>query len=315
MGQLVKGEWQTESQLGAHENGKFKRNTTSFRNQLTPEELTQEPGRYHLYIAHACPWCHRTMIMHALKQLEEWIPVHIVAPHMGEHGWAFNGKDELTGAQYMHELYTQADPDYTGRVTVPVLWDSKEQTIVNNESSEIMRLFNAVHAHNDADCYPPQHREAIDAVNERVYHTVNNGVYKAGFATTQDAYDEAYGELFDSLDWLEETLAAQRYLVGNTLTEADWRLFVTLVRFDAVYATHFKCNKRRIADYPNLAGYLRELYQVPGIADTVQMDQIKEHYYTSHPHVNPTRIIARGFDFDFEAAHDREKRGPAKAAA
>jgi putative glutathione S-transferase len=280
-----------------------------------------EAGRYHLYVSLACPWAHRTLIFRKLKKLEDMIDVSVVHHFMGDQGWTFETDeaatgDRLFGADRLHQIYTRAKSDYTGRVTVPVLWDKKTGTIVSNESSEIIRMFNSAFdglTGDTQDFYPEALRAEIDAVNERVYDTVNNGVYKSGFATTQEAYEEAVTPLFETLDWLEERLSRQRYLVGDRITEADWRLFTTLVRFDPVYVGHFKCNIRRIADYPNLSAYTRELYQMPGVAGTVNMHHIKAHYYGSHETINPTRIVPAGPDIDFSEPHGRD-RLDAKAA-
>jgi putative glutathione S-transferase len=273
-----------------------------------------EAGRYHLYVALACPWAHRTLIFRELKKLQSLISVSIVDPLMLENGWEFKDRDggtvdHLFGAKAMWEIYTKADPHYSGRVTVPVLWDIKTGTIVNNESSEIIRMFNSAFdglTGSTADYYPEALRSEIDAINDIVYDTVNNGVYKSGFATTQDAYDEHVAKLFETLDSLDACLGKSRYLVGETLTEADWRLFTTLVRFDAVYVGHFKCNIRRIEDYGNLPGYLRELYQISGVRQTVNMAHIKQHYYASHKTINPTGIVPMGPDLDFERPHGRD---------
>ncbi|RMD61696.1 MAG: glutathione S-transferase family protein, partial [Alphaproteobacteria bacterium] len=261
----------------------------------------------------ACPWAHRTLIFRTLKRLQDLITVSVVHWHMGENGWEFRDgpgctPDPIGGARYLHQVYTRARPDYTGRVTVPVLWDRHRDTIVSNESADIIRMFNrAFDAWGDAsvDFYPEDLREEIDAINALVYDTVNNGVYKAGFATAQKPYEEAYDALFATLDELEARLARQRYLVGSRLSEADWRLFTTLVRFDPVYVGHFKCNKRRLIDYPNLWAYTRELYQMPGVAATVDMHHIKHHYYGSHKSVNPTGIVPKGPDIDFTQPHGR----------
>jgi putative glutathione S-transferase len=280
-----------------------------------------EPGRYHLYVSLACPWAHRTLIFRKLKKLADIISVSIVHYHMGKDGWTFLAEDGATGdtlygLDYLHHIYTKADPNYTGRVTVPVLWDKREQTIVSNESPEIIRMLNsAFNAWGEAllDFYPTELRNDIDEVNGLVYPSINNGVYRAGFATTQEAYEEAFGELFAALDTLEERLSRQRYLVGNRITEADWRLFTTLVRFDPVYVGHFKCNLRRIADYPNLSNYMRDLYQTPGVAETVNLHHIKAHYYGSHKTINPTGIVPVGPAVDYAAPHDRTRF--ARAAA
>ncbi len=325
MGMLVDGEWRSARDLTGSEDGAFHRKPSAFRNWVTADGsagpsgeggFEAEAGRYHLYVSLACPWAHRTLILRKLKGLERAIDVSVVHWLMGEMGWELRTGDGATGDplygfDYLHQLYQKADPSFTGRVTVPVLWDKQRETIASNESAEIIRMlnseFDAAAEHPELDFYPEALQDDIEAVNERVYHTVNNGVYKCGFATAQDAYDKAFGELFDTLDWLEERLGRQRYLAGDRITEADWRLFTTLVRFDPVYVTHFKCNKRRIVDYPNLWGYTRELYQWPGVAGTVDFTHIKNHYYQSHESVNPTRIVARGPDIDFTAAHDRER--------
>ncbi|MEM1378532.1 MAG: glutathione S-transferase family protein, partial [Pseudomonadota bacterium] len=323
MGLLVDGKWQDKWYDTKSTGGKFVRKDAAFRNWITHDGapgptgdggFKAEAGRYHLYVSLACPWAHRTLIFRSLKSLEDIIDVSVVHHFMGENGWTFE-KDEaaqgdpLFGAKFMHQIYTRAKPDYTGRVTVPVLWDKKTNTIVSNESSEIIRMFNSAFNEltgNTLDFYPEALRAEIDEVNERVYHAVNNGVYKSGFATTKEAYEDAVTTLFETLDWLEDRLATSRYLMGDQITEADWRLFTTLVRFDPVYVGHFKCNIRRIADYPNLWGYTRELYQQRGIAETVNMKHIKDHYYASHESINPTRIVPVGPDIDFTTPHGRE---------
>ncbi len=274
-----------------------------------------EPGRYHLYVSLACPWAHRTLIFRALKKLEDVISVSVVHPYMGPDGWTFRTEDGATGdtlygLDFLHQIYTMADPVYSGRVTVPVLWDKQEKTIVSNESSEIIRMLNsAFDEWGDAgvDLCPPALRGEIDDLNAFIYPAINNGVYRAGFATSQAAYEEAFHALFSALDQLEERLSTQRYLTGERVTEADWRLFTTLVRFDPVYVGHFKCNLRRIADYPNLSNYLRDLYQVPGVAGTVNLFHIKAHYYGSHPTINPTGVVPLGPVLDYEAPHDRDR--------
>ena len=316
MGQLIEGRWSSEWYDTSKTGGKFVRSAATFRNWITPDGapgptgeggFAAEPGRYHLYVSYACPWAHRTLIFRALKGLESAISVSVVSPKMpDETGWTFEDEgstgDDLFGSRHLYEVYQRALPDFTGRVTVPVLWDKQRQTIVNNESSEIIRMLNS--AFNDVtgnvtDYYPAALRPRIDEINQRVYDTVNNGVYRAGFATSQQAYEEAVRELFASLDWIEGILANGRYLVGDALTEADWRLFTTLVRFDAVYVGHFKCNIRRIADYPNISRYLRELVAVPGVRETIHMDHIKTHYYWSHHRINPTRVVPVGPELDF----------------
>ncbi len=326
MGLLVDGIWQDKWYDTKSTGGRFKRQESAFRNWVTADGapgpsgeggFEAEPGRYHLYVSLACPWAHRTLIFRKLKKLEDVISFDVVHWYMAENGWEFRAEDGATGdslhdAAFMHQVYTRARPDYSGRVTVPVLWDRKRETIVSNESSEIIRMLNrAFDAWGDAslDLYPEALREEIDRINDVVYQTVNNGVYRCGFATTQAAYDEAYDALFETLDMLEDRLSANRYLLGNTLTEADWRLFTTLVRFDPVYVGHFKCNRNRIADFPNLSNYLRELYQVPGIAETVNLHHIKSHYYASHETINPTRIVPRGPLTDYSAPHDRARLG------
>ena len=323
MGLLVDGVWKDKWYDTKSSGGHFKREDAIFRNWITadgspgPEGaggFKAEPGRYHLYIAYACPWAHRTLIFRKLKKLEEMVSVDVVHPHMGENGWTFETDfpgatgDTVNGKQYLYEIYLKAKPDYTGRVTVPTIWDKEQETIVSNESSEIIRMFNSAFDEIGAapgDYYPAPDRDEIDAVNDRVYHNVNNGVYKAGFATTQDAYEEAFTALFETLDWLDDKLARQPYVAGESLTEADWRLFTTLIRFDAVYHGHFKCNKRRIADYDALSNYLRALYQHTGIRDTVNMEHIKNHYYGSHRSINPTGIVPLGPELDFDAPHNR----------
>ena len=323
MGLLVDGQWKDQWYDTKATGGRFVRKDASFRNWITPDEaggFKAEAGRYHLYVSLACPWAHRTLIFRALKGLEDMISVSVVNSYMADQGWTFAPEDGVVadpqfGASYLHQIYTKADQHYTGRVTVPVLWDKKTGTIVSNESSEIIRMFNSAFDDIGAkpgDYYPQAHRAEIDAINERIYHTVNNGVYKAGFATSQDAYEEALFPLFETLDWLEARLATSRYLLESGLSEADWRLFTTLVRFDPVYVGHFKCNIRCISDYPNLSNYVRDLYQLPGIADTVNMAHIKNHYYASHDMINPTRVVPVGPDIDYSAPHDRDRL--AKAA-
>ncbi|OJS98459.1 glutathione S-transferase family protein [Marinobacter nauticus] len=328
MGLLVDGQWHDEWYDTEKTGGKFEREAARFRNWVTADGsagpvgeggFAAESGRYHLYVSMACPWAHRTLIFRKLKGLERHISVSVVHPDMVENGWEFRPgdgehQDHLYGSEFMHQIYTRAAADYSGRVTVPVLWDKQRETIVSNESADIIRMFNSAFnglegVSSGLDLYPEQLRQQIDSVNERVYDTVNNGVYKAGFATAQDKYEEAYSALFDSLDWLEQILAGQRYLTGSQLTEADWRLFTTLVRFDAVYYSHFKCNRQQIRDYPNLSGYVRELYQVPGVAETVDIRQIKRHYYVSQRTINPTQVVPVGPELDFDAPHGREQVG------
>jgi putative glutathione S-transferase len=322
MGLLVDGQWQDKWYDTKASEGRFEREDAGFRNWVTADGsagpsgiggFKAEPNRYHLYVSLACPWAHRTTIYRKLKGLEDMISLSIVHPFMGDKGWTFAEgagviADPIVKADYLYEVYIAAKPDYTGRVTVPILWDKKTNTIVSNESSEIIRMFNSAFDEVGATAVnflPAELLAEIDTVNEFVYSAVNNGVYKAGFATTEAAYKEAVVTLFDALDTLESRLVDQRYLLGDTITEADWRLFTTLVRFDAVYVGHFKCNIRRIVDYPNLWGYLRDLYQVPGIAETVSIEHIKAHYYTSHANINPTRIIPVGPLLDFNEPHDR----------
>lgn len=296
--------------------GAFVRRDSVFRRWVTADgssDFLAEPGRYHLYVSYACPWAHRTIIVRMLKRLENVISLSVVDPIRDERGWAFRdvagaSEDPVNGFAYLSEAYAATNPDYAGNVTVPVLWDRDSGQIVNNESSEIIRMLgSAFDEHTDAkdDLYPEALRDQIDKVNARVYETVNNGVYRCGFARTQDAYEQAFRALFESLDWLEERLSRQRYLVGDQITEADWRLFPTLVRFDSVYVGHFKCNRNRIVDMPNLWGYLRELYQWPGVAATVNMDHIKRHYYMTHPSLNPTRVVPAGPRIDFTTPHGR----------
>ncbi|GBL03254.1 glutathione S-transferase family protein [Glaciecola sp. KUL10] len=316
MGLLVEGVWKDQWYDTKKSNGKFVRQDSMFRDTISSEadsKFKPEKGRYHLYVSLACPWAHRTLIFRALKGLEEYIDVSVVSPDMLDKGWVFDGyegasKDHLFGFDYMHQVYTKAKADITSRVTVPVLWDKKHNTIVNNESAELIRIFNFAFNEltgNTQDYYPEHLREEIDEINEYVYHNVNNGVYKAGFATTQEAYEEAVKALFDALDKLEERLSTQRYLVGDTLTEADWRLFTTLIRFDPVYVGHFKCNLKRIADYPALSNYVKELYQMDGIAPTTNFDHIKRHYYFSHTMINPTQVVPKGPVMDLKSPYNR----------
>jgi putative glutathione S-transferase len=301
------------------------REDSEFRNWITPDGapgpsgeggFKAEPGRYHLYVSYACPWAHRTLILRALKGLDGFVSVDVVHPLMAQEGWTFADDfpgatgDSVDGRQRLYEIYQLAKGDYSGRVTVPVLWDKQRNTIVSNESAEIIRMFNSAFDSIGAkpgDYYPEALRETIDEINARVYDRINNGVYKCGFATRQRAYDAAFVQLFEALDGLEERLAARRYLAGASPTEADWRLFTTLVRFDAVYHGHFKCNRQRIADYPNLSNYLRDLYQQEGIGATVHMDHIKHHYYASHRNINPMGIVPIGPALDFAAPHDRDR--------
>ena len=323
MGLLQDGKWVDQWYDTESSGGHFVRKAPQFRSWVTVDGTAgpsgdggfkAESGRYHLYVSLACPWAHRTLIFRALKELEQMISVSVVHWYMAEDGWTFAAgdgvlPDTVNDAQLMHEVYTKAMSDYSGRVTVPVLWDKQTKTIVSNESSEIIRMFNSVFDGIGAkagDYYPPDMRSETDSLNERIYATVNNGVYQCGFATTQAAYQEAVTPLFDTLDWLEDRLRSKRYLTGDQITEADWRLFTTLIRFDAVYVGHFKCNIRRIADYPNLSEYLRDLYQQPGIAKTVNMEHIKRHYYESHETINPSRVVPQGPVIDFTVPHDRK---------
>jgi glutathionyl-hydroquinone reductase len=300
MGLLVEGKWVDRWYDTAKTGGAFEREASSFRERVTADGgagFAAAPGRYHLYVSLACPWAHRTLILRKLKRLEDAIGVSTVEPLMLEHGWSFGpGGDPLYGKRHLHEIYTLAQPDYTGRVTVPALWDKERRTIVNNESAEIVRILNSAF---DAwaapgDYYPEPLRAEIDAVNERVYDAVNNGVYKAGFATAQEVYEAAVDQLFAALDWLEARLAAAEFLVGGRLTEADVRLFTTLIRFDAVYYGHFKCNRRHVYEYPNLWRLVRRLHALPGVAETIDFGHIKRHYYGSHRQINPTGIVPAG---------------------
>ncbi len=330
MGLLVEGKWQDKWYDTESTGGKFVRSEAVFRNWVTADGAAgptgeggfrAEPGRYHLYVSLACPWAHRTLIFRALKGLQDAISVSVVHPDMLENGWEFRpceagdfeAGDPLFGSEYMHQVYTRALADYTGRVTVPVLWDRERNSIVSNESADIIRMLNSAFdafASSGTDYYPADLRAEIDAVNARVYDNVNNGVYRCGFATTQEAYEEAFGALFAALDWLDARLARHPFLAGDRLTEADWRLFTTLLRFDPVYVGHFKTNLRRIRDYPQLSNYTRQLYQVPGVAATVNIDHIKRHYYYSHRMINPTGVVPSGPELDFGAPHDR---GPVTA--
>ena len=324
MGLLVDGVWQDD--VSRTKDGHFIRPSAQFRNWVTPDGsagpsgdggFAAESGRYPLYVSLACPWAHRTIIFRKLKALENVISLSNVSPHMGREGWTFDTSegstgDAVNGKSRLSEIYLLANPQYSGRVSVPVLWDKKRKTIVNNESSEIIRMLNS--AFNDftnirTDYYPENLRTEIDRLNERVYSNINNGVYRAGFATSQAAYEQAFRNLFDTVDEIEQILSNYRYLAGNTITEADWRLFSTLIRFDAVYYSHFKCNWRHIYEFPNLSNYLRDLYQVPGVAETVSIEQIKRHYYGSQRQVNPTGIVPVGPQLDFAAPHDRARLG------
>jgi glutathionyl-hydroquinone reductase len=336
MGLLVNGEWRDTWYDTGKTAGRFVRHDSSFRNWVTVDGspgpsgkggFKAEPGRYHLYISLACPWACRTLIFRKLKELDNVISISVVDPFMGESGWSFSApdgsitagstRDDLNGARLLYEIYLRAEPHYSGRVTVPVLWDKRENAIVNNESSDIIRMLNRAFDQwgaSNVDFYPMDLRGEIDRINSIVYDNVNNGVYKCGFATSQQAYEESFDALFKTLDELEARLARQRYLAGSRLTEADWRLFTTLVRFDSVYYGHFKCNLRRIVDYPNLGNYTRELFQIPGVAETVNLFHIKRHYYASHITINPTRIVPKGPAIDFRRPHDRAtRRFPASA--
>ncbi len=323
MGLLIDGIWQDQWYDTASTGGEFRRTTTAFRNWITPDGapgptgkggFRAEAGRYHLYVSQACPWAHRTMIFRALKGLAGLIDVSVVHPDMGGDGWTFGTDfagttgDRQFGLPFLRDIYLRADPQITGRVTVPVLWDSATATIVSNESSEIIRMFNAAFdgiTGNRLDFWPADLRADMEPVNARIYDTVNNGVYMAGFATTQRAYDAAIGPLFDTLDWLEARLTAQPWLMGDRVTEADWRLFTTLIRFDHVYHGHFKCNRRRIVDYPALWSHTRALYNWPGVAETVHFDHIRRHYHWSHDTINPHRILPVGPDLDLSPPDDR----------
>lgn len=325
MGQLVKGEWRDEWYDTSKTGGEFRRTNAAFRNWVTADGsagptgeggFKAESGRYHLYVSYACPWAHRTLIFRALKGLEDHIDISVVHPDMLGDGWTFatdfpgTTGDTLFGLPFLRDIYTRAVSDISGRVTVPILWDKVTGRIVSNESSEIIRMFNAAFdglTGNTDDYWPEDLRDAIEPVNARIYDTVNNGVYKAGFATSQSAYDKAVGALFDSLDWLEDRLSRNRYLMGDRLTEADLRLFPTLIRFDPVYHGHFKCNRRRIVDYPNLWAYTRDIYQWPGIAETVHVDHFVRHYHFSHETINPHRIVPIGPLLDYSAPHHRDR--------
>ncbi len=323
MGLLIDGKWHDKWYGTKESGGAFKRTEAGFRNWITPDgsagpsgegRFKAEANRYHLYVSHACPWAHRTMIFRTLKGLEQMIDISVVHPDMLGNGWTFetdfNGAtgDQQFGLPFARDIYTRAVPDFTGRVTVPILWDKAQNTIVSNESSEIIRMFNSAFNRltgNTVDYWPEALRGNIEEVNTRIYDTLNNGVYKAGFATTQAAYDAAIHPLFDTLDWIEGILSDNRYLTGDTLTEADWRMFTTILRFDLVYHQHFKCNRARIADYPNLWGHTRELFQMDGIAQTVNFEHIVRHYHYSHDTINPNRIIPINPQIDWHAPHNR----------
>lgn len=324
MGLLVDGKWVARPLAAERSDGRFERGRTAFRNWITADGapgpsgaggFKAEAGRYHLYVSYACPWAHRTLIFRALKGLEDAVSLSVTHWFMGENGWSFDpgpgvAPDTLNGAAYLHEVYAKADPTFTGRCTVPVLWDRATSAIVSNESAEIIRMFNGAFdgvGAKPGDYYPAALRQEIDQVNARIYDTLNNGVYKCGFATTQEAYDAAVGPVFETMDWLEAHLSERRYLVGDQLTEADWRLFPTLYRFDGVYNSHFKCAKRRLVDYPSLWAYTRDLYQQPGVAATAHLQHVRHHYFQSHESINPTRIVPTTPAFlDFTAPHGRD---------
>jgi putative glutathione S-transferase len=321
MGVLVEGSWQGEDAAWTDDSGRMRRPSSKFRHWVTHDGepgptgdggFKAEPGRYHLYVSRACPWAHRTTILREFKGLQEIVGLSVTHWLMADDGWTFEDgpgvvPDEVNGARYLWQIYAASDATYSGRATVPVLWDTRTDQIVNNESADILRMFNsafdAVGAE-PGDFYPKDLRDEINALNTRIYDNLNNGVYKAGFATSQEAYDEAVGPVFEPLDWLERTLAERRYLCGDTLTEADWRLFTTLLRFDPVYHGHFKCNLRRVVDYPALWNYTRRLYQHPGVRETVDFDHIKRHYYRSHTRINPTGVVPAGPELDYDAPAD-----------
>ncbi|MFC4451500.1 glutathione S-transferase family protein [Halorussus aquaticus] len=319
MNMLVDGEWRTDAYESTDEEGEFDRQETAFRDRVEEDpdaEFPAEAGRYHLYVSYACPWAHRTLLVRSLKGLEDAISVSVVDPYRENDGWEFSPEkegcteDRVNGFDYLRETYVAADPEFTGRPTVPVLWDTERETIVNNESAEIMRMLDtAFHdiGERDVTLYPEGYHDEVDETIEDIYEPINNGVYRAGFAGTQRAYDRAVTELFDALDRYDDLLEDRRYLCGDALTEADVAMFTTLVRFDAVYHTHFKCNVRQISDYDNLWPYLRDLYQTEGVAETVNLSHIKEHYYRSHADLNPKRIVPKGPDIDFEEPHDRDE--------
>ncbi|GAB7020161.1 glutathione S-transferase family protein [Halostagnicola bangensis] len=338
MNKLVDGEWRTDAHETTGEDGAFERQETTFRDEIRDEpdaRYQPEADRYHLYVSYACPWAHRTLLVRAMKGLEDAISVSVVDPYRGEGGWQFTPEkdgctpDHLYDSDYLRELYVEADPDATCRVTVPVLWDKQEETIVNNESSEVLRMLDTEFdeiSNRDVDLYPEEYQDEVDRIIDEIYEPINNGVYRAGFATNQEPYDEAIDDLFGALAHWDEVLADQRYLAGDRLTEADICMFTTLVRFDQVYHTHFMCNVQFVREYENLWPYLRDLYQTgvtdhregtAGVSQTVNMDHIKEHYYTTHPDVTPSGIIARGPDLEFEAPHDRDELpgGPPSALA
>jgi glutathionyl-hydroquinone reductase len=321
---MINGQLQTNWLDSEVEDGAFVRHDSQFRHWVTADGkpgpsgeggFQAEPDRYHLYVSYACPWAHRTLIFRELKGLKNIISVSVVNPDMGEEGWKFGGyseatEDHVNHFDFLYQAYQLADPDYSGIITVPTLWDKKQNTIVNNESSEIIRMLNSAfnaYSNNQVDYYPESLRAEIDKINPFVYENINDGVYRCGFAQSQAAYEDAFDKLFAALEQIEERLSSQRYLVGSQITEADWRLLPTLLRFDPVYVGHFKCNLKRIADYPNLSNYMRDLYQKPGIAETFNLDHTKRHYYFSHESINPTRIVPKGPDLDYMAPHDRER--------
>ncbi|MGQ4554548.1 glutathione S-transferase C-terminal domain-containing protein [Halobellus sp. GM3] len=313
MNMLVNGEWRTDAYEATNEEGEFDRDETSFRDWVRNDpdaEFPAESGRYHVYISRACPWAHRVAMTRRLKGLEDDISLSIVEPVRYDDGWEFSEThpDPLYGEAYLRDVYTRADSEYTGRVTVPVLWDRERETIVNNESREIMRMLDTeFDGANDVDLWPEGHREEVDETIDSIYESINNGVYRAGFADTQEAYESAVADLFDALDRWESVLDERRFLAGEVLTEADVAMFVTLVRFDHVYHTHFKCNRRAIHEYPNLWNYTKELYQLPGVAETVNLDHITRHYYMSHDDLNPKRLVPTGPDIGFSEPHDRDR--------
>jgi putative glutathione S-transferase len=314
MGLLVNGKWHDQWYDTSSNGGEFIREDAQFRNRLSQnpnDTFYAESGRYHLFVSMACPWAHRTLIFRELKALTEHIGVTVVDPKMLEHGWEFSNisrDNPISELNYLHQLYTTAEPNYSGRVTVPVLWDKKTQSIVNNESAEIIEIFNSAFNHltgDDKDFFPEELRDEIDELNQFIYHNINNGVYKTGFATSQQAYEKNFTHLFNALDEIEQRLSTNRFLIENKLTVCDWRLFTTLIRFDSVYYGHFKCNRQQIEDYPNMANYLRELYQLPGIKETCNFEQIKTHYYYSHTQINPTQVVPLGPAIDYDSAYYR----------
>ncbi|MFC3024705.1 glutathione S-transferase family protein [Vibrio zhugei] len=314
MGKLIEGVWYDQWYDTKQSKGRFQREDAGFRDHISDDAnapFPAESGRYHLYVSLACPWAHRALIFRELKGLTDHIDITVVCPDMLQHGWVFGMPEPLYGLTKLHQLYTKAKPDYSGRVTVPVLWDKQTETIVSNESADIIRMFNSAFNEitgNHDDFYPQHLREQIDEWNAFIYPNVNNGVYRCGFATTQEAYEDAYDDLFAALDKIERHLATHRYLVGGQITEADWRLFTTLIRFDAVYFGHFKCNARRIQDYPNLREYTKELYQYGKVAQTTDFYHIKRHYYFSHTMINPTQVVPKGPQLDLSSPHQREQQ-------